>query len=178
MLRYIVAIMALLICYTLIGTANANGRGHHNNFPDLEFLAVLTGHQENTTPPGGVVTDRTALGVADFDVGFTGVQVHVRVSDPTNIVAAHFHCGRPGQNGPIVFGLISPGTLMLNGNVISGRLTNAAYTGADCTAAVGRPVNNIAALALAMQDGLVYLNIHTTAFPAGEIRGQMLEEDD
>jgi hypothetical protein len=147
-----------------------------NRGPDLEFLAVLTGDQEVAATPGGVDSDRTALGTADFDAGFTRVRVHVRVSNPTNIVAAHFHCGKPGENGPVVFGLIAPGPLALEGNTIRGTLTNAdANVAANCTPLIGRPVNNIAALALAMRDGLVYLNIHTSMFPAGEIRGQMLD---
>jgi hypothetical protein len=175
MLRYTVVIMVLVL-YGMTSIAHANGG--KSKIPDLEFLAILTGAQEVTTPGGGVATDRTALGTADFDVGFTEVRVHVRVSDPTNIVAAHFHCGKPGENGPVVFGLISPGPLMLEGNTIRGTLTNAnANPAANCVPLIGRPVNNIAALALAIREGLVYLNIHTSAFPAGEIRGQVLEQE-
>ncbi len=175
MLRYSAIAMGLMLC-CMTGFANADR--DKNRGPDLEFLAVLTGDQENTAPPGGVATDRTAVGDADFDAGFTSVRVHVKVSDPTNIVATHFHCGKPGENGPIVFGLISPGPLMLEGNTIRGTLTNAnANPAANCVPLIGRPVNNIAALALAMREGLVYLNIHTSAFPAGEIRGQMLEQE-
>jgi hypothetical protein len=176
MLRYRVALTALLACSLVSGVANAGFDRGKNKFPDLEFLAVLTGAQEVTAPPGGVATDRTAVGNAHFDAGFTRVRVHVRVSDPSNIVAAHFHCGKPGENGPVVFGLFSPGPLALEGNTVKGTLTNAdANSAANCVPLVGRPVNNIAALALAMREGLVYLNIHTSTFPAGEIRGQLLE---
>jgi hypothetical protein len=176
MLRYMIVTTLLICCTADIAIANGKSRGHQN-FPDLEFLAVLTGAQENTTPPGGVDTERTAAGTADFDAGLTSVRVHVKVSDPTNIVAAHFHCGKPAENGPIVFGLISPGPLMLEANVIRGTLTNAdTNPAANCVPLIGRQITNIAALALAMREGLVYLNIHTSAFPAGEIRGQMLEE--
>jgi hypothetical protein len=40
---------------------------------------------------------------------------------------------------------------------------------------VGRPVNNIAALAFAKRDGLIYVNLHTPTQPAGEVRGQLVE---
>src|SRR5688572_204393 len=176
MLRNFIVVMTAC-CALGTSTYAAADRGKGRDL-DLEFLAILTGAQEVTTPPGGVDTERTAVGTADFDPGFTRVRVHVRVSDPTNIVAAHFHCGKPGENGPVVFGLISPGPLALEGNTIRGTLTNAnANTAANCVPLIGRPVNNIAALALAIREGLVYLNIHTSAFPAGEIRGQVLEHE-
>lgn len=178
MLRHLMIALAVCALGASAGAAADRGKEWKKKDTDIEFLAVLTGAQEVTTPPGGVATDRTAIGNADFDPGFTRVQVHVRVSDPSNIVAAHFHCGKPGENGPVVFGLFSPGPLALEGNTIRGTLTNAdANPAANCVPLIGRPVNNIAALALAMDEGLVYLNIHTSAFPAGEIRGQMLEHD-
>ena len=90
--------------------------------------------------------------------------------------AAHFHCGRAGQNGPIPFGLVAPGPLALDGNRIRGTLTNFDFNEADCVPVVGRPVNNLAALALAMRDGLIYINVHSTLFPPGEMRGQMLKQ--
>jgi hypothetical protein len=57
-------------------------------------------------------------------------------------------------------------------------LTNDNWSGTDCTPLVGQPVNNIAALRDAMDEGLVYFNLHTGAFPSGEVRGQMGQGDD
>jgi hypothetical protein len=45
----------------------------------------------------------------------------------------------------------------------------------DCPALRGRPINNIASLAFAMRDGLIYANVHTVANTGGEVRGQLLE---
>ena len=127
--------------------------------------------------PGGTDTDATGRIEASFDKGFTKVRVNLRIDNLTGtFAAAHFHCGRPGQNGPVAFGLVAPGPLQFDGKGVRGTLTNLDFTGADCTELVGRPVNTIAALAFAMRNGLIYANVHTDVFPAGEHRGQMLRD--
>lgn len=167
------ALAALVLPFTT--TAQADG---------LSFETKLSGAQEVVTDsdgnliPGGADTPASGQARARFDGALSHVAVDVRIRDLLGTFsAAHFHCGLPGQNGPVAFGLIGPGPLSFDGRRILGQLTNADYTGADCVPVVGRPVNNIAALALAMQEGLIYLNVHSSAFPAGEIRGQMLVEE-
>ena len=180
MFQRITVITGMLMCCMLLGSSYAGsdkGKDKHRH-SSLDFFAVLTGAQEVTNPPGGVDSNKAGTAFVTFDAGFTKARVHVRVNDASNVIAAHFHCGSPGQNGPVKFGLISPGQLMLDGNMINGTLTNTDASGADCMPVVGRPINNIASLALAMRDGLIYINIHTTNFTGGEIRGQMLEKSD
>jgi hypothetical protein len=146
----------------------------------FEFEAELTGAQEVTTPPGGVDTPATGDCDVEFDPGLTKVRVRLRVRDTIGeVTRAHFHCGRAGQNGPIAFGLFEPGPCEFDNGRLSCTLTNADLTdvGNGCLGAVGRPVSNIAALLFGMREGLVYCNVHTTQFPAGEIRGQMLPDD-
>ena len=148
---------------------------------ESRFQATLSGAQEvvevnGVFIPGGTDTDAIGMIQAKFDDAFASVRVNLRIEGLSGTFAAgHFHCGRPGQNGPVVFGLVGPGPLAFDGKGIRGTLTNADFTGADCSALVGRRVNNIAALALAMRDGLIYANVHTDVFPGGEIRGQMLD---
>ncbi len=152
---------------------------------DFDFLGRLSGAQEVVMSgdppemvPGGVDTPALGLAAARFDPALARVRVMLRVRGLTGAFsAAHFHCGRPGENGPVVFGLVEPGRLQFDGERLAGELTNADYTGADCMPVVGRPVNNVASLALAMKDGLIYANVHTDLHPAGEIRGQMLDDD-
>ncbi len=159
----------------LLAAGTALGQG----LESLQLTAELSGAQEVVVVdeefmPGGVDTPATGQVSADFDGAFTRVAVDLAIQNLTgSFAAAHFHCGRAGQNGPVVFGLVEPGPLSFDGERIAGELTNAHYTGADCEEVVGRPINNIASLAFAMRDGLIYANVHTDAFPAGEIRGQM-----
>lgn len=150
-----------------------------------EFKATLSGAQEvvldeaENLIAGG--TDTAAQGRirARFDRAFSQLRVNLRIRNLAgNFIAAHFHCGRPGENGPVAFGLVGPGPLVFDGMRIEGTLTNLDYTGADCAEIIGRPVNNLASLAFAMRDGLVYANVHSDLFPAGEIRGQMERADE
>ena len=140
-----------------------------------EFEAKLSGAQEVTE----VVTTGRGRIEARFNSAFKQVNVALTINELVGTVTgAHFHCARPGENGPVIFGLMSPGPLALDGNKIRGTLTNADFNGGDCVGPVGRPVNNIAALAFAMRDGLIYLNIHSDSVPSGELRGQMVEGHD
>lgn len=176
--RYKAAAGAVVLsAFAAAGTAIAD------DFPD-DFEALLSGEQEvvvddaGAVIPGGTGSAASGSVEADFDDGFTALQVDLRIQNLANeFAAAHFHCGRPGENGPVVFGLVNPGNLAFDGSGISGTLTNADYTGADCVEMIGRPVNNLVSLAFAMRDGLIYANVHTDVFPSGEIRGQMLDDD-
>lgn len=172
-MRHMIAMMAVAALAALAGTAAGD---ESEGFGDgLRFSARLSGAQEGQ----GVDSRGSGRASVRFDAAFTRVFVDLRVGGLTGtFTRAHFHCNRPGANGPIAFGLVEPGPLVFDGRRIRGVLTNADFNGADCgeVPLVARPVNNIAALAFAMRDGLVYLNVHTDLFPGGEIRGQMLPD--
>ncbi len=140
---------------------------------NIKFKANLSSAQEVTLVGPGLI--ESAEINADFEKDLSAVKVKLTIKGGGNVVAAHFHCGRAGTAGPVAFGLFSPGPLLFDGLKASGTLTNADFTGADCIPVIGRPVSNIAALALAMRDGLIYTNVHTLENPPGEVRGQMLE---
>jgi CHRD domain len=168
----------LFLLHALVGAGIAQADEH-------EFSAALSGAQEvvvdeeENPVTGGTDTAASGRVHASFDDAFTELRVNLRIENLTgNFTAAHFHCGRPGENGPVAFGMVGPGPLVFDGMGIEGTLTNLDYTGADCVEVVGRPINNLVSLAFAMRDGLVYANVHSDVFPAGEIRGQMEGEDD
>lgn len=75
------------------------------------------------------------------------------------ITGAHIHQGTMGTNGPVVLDLMP----YMNGNRIKATLTGATVT---------------PQLLTAMFSGMFYVNIHTAANPNGEIRGQILPEED
>jgi hypothetical protein len=153
----------------------------------LRFTALLTGDQEvveplaTLTPPPspGVDTLTTGNLTVEFDEGLTQAIFTLDVFDAVGVTQAHFHCGRPGANGPVVVFLFPPTGppagpgIDVDGPLSNGTLTNANMRIADCLTAIGRPVNNIASLFFAIRDGLIYANVHTLANPAGEVRSQL-----
>jgi hypothetical protein len=169
-------VWSILGAIMLIAPAYADGDRDHSVHKGLEFKAVLSGAQE---VPGND-SRGFALATVKFDAAFTRVFVDVRIHGLTgSFAASHFHCNFAGANGPLGLGLQQPGPLMFDGKSLRGVLKNEHFSGSDnCTAVIGRPVINIASLALAMREGLIYLNVHTDVYPGGEIRGQLLEVDD
>jgi hypothetical protein len=72
---------------------------------------------------------------------------------------------------------IPPPGQAVDGELVQLTVENDDITDVSEDPACGVPINNIAALAFAMRAGKVYVNVHSTAFPAGVIRGQFLELD-
>jgi len=161
-------------CVTAILVALTISTGVAAGSKELEFSATLSGAQSVPAATPGLITEAEIE--AKFARDLSALEVELRIEGGDNVFGAHFHCARPGETGPVAFGLFSPGPLTFDGEKAEGTLTDAVFTAADCVETIGRPVTNVAALALAMRDGLIYINIHTTDSPAGEVRGQMLED--
>jgi hypothetical protein len=138
----------------------------------LKFEAELTGAQEVPA----VDTETAGKAEVEFNHALTEAAFEVEVFDGEAVLQAHFHCAPVGVNGPVVaflFGFI-PGGFDVDGKLAKFTLTDANIL-ADATPSATCPadINTLADLAQAMQDGLVYANVHTVDNPGGEIRGQM-----
>jgi hypothetical protein len=131
-----------------------------------KFGAFLTGTEEVTEPP----VDAKGTGAAFFELvdGGMGLKYEVRVANMEGIMAGHIHSGPFGTNGPVVAFLFpnQPPSPLVNGVIAEGTLTEANLVGPF----TGMPFD---VLIDALNDGTAYVNIHTQAFPAGEIRGQI-----
>jgi len=115
------------------------------------FTAMLSG--DNEVPP--VVTD--ASGVARLHLAADGtLSWEVAVRDIEDITASHIHQGAPGENGPVIITLYNGTGTFDPDNPISG-------------SAMLTPEQIDTLLA-----GDYYVNVHTTANPGGEIRGQVM----
>lgn len=150
--------------------------------------AILSGAQEvvppdaPTTPSPGVQT--TASGTIQIGVALdlSSLNFRLDVQNGVGVTQAHLHCGRPGENGPVILFLapLNEQGADVNGLLAEGTRGNTGLeAGAEaCEQLIGMPVRNIASLTAAAFAGLIYANVHTVANPAGEIRGQLVPLSD
>lgn len=138
------------------------------DFTAFLSTADLSGDQE---VPDGVLTDasgRSRVAISPDEVRFVNI-----FRGLSNIQMAHFHLGAAGENGPVIANLI-PADLDLSSERVQRRLTRALVGSINADDLIGplagQPLN---VLADAIQAGNVYVNIHTTENPSGELRGQL-----
>jgi len=137
----------------------------------VNMTATLTGSEETTATPGVLGLLTGAVGTATVSVDATNEEVAVQLNlfnFATGTSAGHIHVGPRGVAGPVVLNFPIPsgrtGDLPL-----SFRLGVAAF--------VARPeigINTMSDLIQAIVGGGAYVNIHTSQYPAGEIRGQLV----
>ena len=142
----------------------------------LVFTTTLTGAQE--VPPTGspgigsaLVTLDTATNLLTVNVAFAGL------GSPT--IASHIHCCTPPGANAIVattvptfpgFPLgVTTGTYLMTFDLTLASTYNPAFI----TAHGGTVAGAQAAFIAGLISGQTYLNIHTSQFPGGEIRGQL-----
>ncbi len=128
--------------------------------------ATLTGGEEtpNLVLTGAVATAEVAVDPVNEEIAVT-----LRVFNlPNGTTASHIHVGPKGVGGPVVIdfpiGTGRTGDFTLNFRVHDGPAFHA------------RPEIGINSFADALQSivgGNAYVNIHTSGFPGGEIRGQL-----
>ena len=104
--------------------------------------------------------DTRASGVAGvtFDPDSGDVVIHVQTKDLDNAAAGHLHRGFAGRNGGVVVELEQD-------SANPEHWSSVANSQLDATAATN------------LDEGSLYINMHTPAYPAGEIRGQVVPDD-
>lgn len=140
------------------------------------FVADLRGASEN--PP--VASPGSGSALVLFDAGFQTMSVRTAFSGVTTpTVDAHIHCCvTPDLNAGVAVGFRPAGFPL---GVTAGEFSSnfdlnnvATYNPPFVTANGGTAASARTALINGTQGGLAYVNIHTTGFPGGEIRGQLV----
>jgi len=134
----------------------------------LNFRAHLSPDQEVHE------VESQATGQAVFQLSKDGTELSYKliVANIENVTMAHIHLAPAGVNGGVVAWLypasappqLIPGTS--NGILAEGTITVSSLVGP----LAGQPLS---ALVDAIKEGRTYVNVHTSAYPAGEIRGQI-----
>ena len=128
------------------------------------YIATLNGANEKpvavTTPATGTATYTLTGNTLTYTITVTGLTSATTMS--------HIHVGSAAIAGPIVV----PYTVyaIQNGLVSTGSI--------DLTNPVASGANTISgdSLKVLLNNGNAYTNVHTSNFPAGEIRGQIVKQ--
>ncbi len=162
-MRRTVGIAAGIIGAAVIGVV-ALSCGDSTSPTPPTYTATLSAANEVRTPP---VTS-TAAGVVTFVDRGTFFEWTMVLNNITGVTQSHIHApALAGVNAGVIINLFMPnvttaGTGTLNGQVATGTITDA-----------NNPSFTVAAVRDLFIAGTAYANVHTAAFPGGEIRGQI-----
>jgi hypothetical protein len=131
----------------------------------MNFTAQLSGGNE--VP--GLVSGSGGTATITLDTATKAVTYRVDVYNmPSGTTQAHFHVGAPGVSGPVV----------VNFTVVPNISNDFAITGTatagDLVVRTAQGIGSWDDFIQALTLGQVYVNVHSTVNPGGEIRGQVL----
>ena len=164
----------LVFVAALAGVANAD---------PLIFTATLSGLNErpnqNNSPGTGFAVVTVDGNIMTVNANFSGLVTTTSTGAPSAVTAAHIHCCAPatGTAGvatpvPTFPGFpsgVNSGTYMNSFDLTLASSYNPAFITANGGTVEGARI----AFLNGLQNGLTYFNIHSNAFPGGEIRGQL-----
>ncbi|PYT13389.1 MAG: hypothetical protein DMG59_20615 [Acidobacteria bacterium] len=133
------------------------------------FSAKLAG--DNEVPPinsAGTATFHMELGsTITFSITFSGLS--------TNLLVAHLHFAPPKVAGGVMIFLCGGGNQPVCPAATSGTITGT-ISAANVTGPTTQGIDpgDLTSALEAVRDGDAYANMHTTKFPGGEIRGQVV----
>ena len=164
---------AAAACALLVTAALADGSDHR-------IEARLKSYQEVPAVSSGAsgrfkASLDKASGSLHYELSYSGLEGDVR--------QAHIHMGQRGVNGGIMLWLCQTAT---NPSPVastpqcpqSGSVSGVIST-ADVIGPVGQGVaaTEFAEAVAAIRGGVTYVNVHSSKFPGGEIRGQLRDDD-
>ena len=137
---------------------------------EADYATRLSG--ANEVPP--VDTDAAGSAVFDLREDDEVLRYEVAATGLENTLQGHIHAGGPGENGPVVAFLYDFAPLDASAEearTLEGTLGNANVTADDLVGPLEG--ESLDALVDLIDSGEAYVNLHTTANPSGEIRGQI-----
>lgn len=168
--------LAMISCQTMSEEAPINnkfaedvaegGNGNENARKGFasEFGAFLIGSEEVIGGNTNVLVSPGA-GAASITLSPDGnsLNYEIRVSNTKDIIFGHLHLAPAGQNGPVIVDVLGAKPGLNNGIIAMGEIRQ-------------EDIKNgitVAQLVDEFKAGNIYVNIHTTINPGGELRGQI-----
>ena len=162
-IRPLRSVLAMLVAVALVGACDDDDDDDFD-----QFEATLNGANE---VPARITN---ATGSFELTDRGTAMDFDLTVNNAVNVMAAHIHTGAPGQNGGILVSLFAGDTIATQ----NGRLSAGTFTAANILGLSGATPITMDSLRALIRNGNAYVNVHTIAFPGGEIRGQIVADND
>jgi hypothetical protein len=163
MRKPLITILGTLVAMAILATAAVAAPPQPRT-----FVAPLNGAEE--VPP----VDTRARGAAIFRLSADGTELSYRLiaSNIHDVEMAHIHVAPAGQNGPVVVWLYPDAPPP---QPIPGRHDGVLATGTITASDLVGPLAGMAMddLVAEIRAGDAYVNVHTSQWPGGEIRGQL-----
>ena len=123
----------------------------------VEFRAIINAAQETT----GSTSTGTGFAVLLYDVATNRFDLAITINSLTNTISAsHIHEAAPGVAGPVVTNLGGEAAYARSGDSLTATFSNMTHNGNPLTL---------------LTNG-AYLNFHSSTYPGGEVRGQLIAQ--
>jgi hypothetical protein len=140
----------------------------------IRFDIHLTGDQQVPA----VNTDAFGFAEVQLSEDNLALSFEVVVCNVANVTASHIHVGAAGTNGPVVLPFYGSPSPLFNSTRGCDTLAEGTRTSANLQAQPGKGINTWTDFINALVSSNTYVNVHTLAHTGGEIRGQLVHEQD
>lgn len=149
--------------------SNLHAKQSASKMDKMTFTTHLSG--VNEVPE----RDTNATGEAIVRINKDELSIHFKLivaNVQADITGAHFHMGPAGVNAGVVVNLLNISDYPPNTNApANGVLAEGTITASNLSGALSeKPLSDLIS---AIKAGNIYINVHTTTYPGGEIRGQL-----
>jgi hypothetical protein len=134
----------------------------------ITFTAQLHGGNEVPVVVTGSVGTSTVTWNTVTRTGTYRVDVY---NMPVGTTASHIHAGAVGAGGPVIINFTVPAGGISNDYALTGT-----FSCTDVTARPPQGINSCDDFEQALLLNNTYVNVHSTANPGGEIRGQLIRQ--
>lgn len=158
--------LGLILASTAAIAVACSDTSHPVGPAPVHYTATLNAANERQANP----VSSTAAGTAVFTLrGNDSLDFTVMASGlSAAAVASHIHVGAPSASGPIVNGFA------ISSGVTSGTVASGTIILSQVVAGSGQISGD--SLRVLLENGNAYVNVHTSTYPAGEVRGQIVKQ--